>query len=390
MGIDIVKVDRVGELYLKYKDKFLNKVFNEEEIKYLEKKNFRAQSIAGMYATKEAVSKALNTGIGQTSFKDIKIFHKNNSPYAQVDDNLFKISISHDGGFAISVALFESKLGDNLFKGTLGKREKDAHKGTYGKVGIIAGSKGMCGSAYLCSNSAFKTGSGLVYNIVSENILDIMSIKFIEPIVKSFEYDRDMLEFLKGLDAVAIGPGIGLTSSNENMLSEVLEIDKPMVVDADGLTLLSKNISLLKSRTPYTTVLTPHLGEFSRLIKKDILEIEEQREKLAVEFARECKCTLLLKGNNTIVTNGEDTYINNTGNPGMATAGSGDVLTGIVVSLLGRGFKTYRAASVGCYIHGLAGDYARDKVGEESMVASDILNNISSAIEQIIWQAQLS
>ncbi|RVU54577.1 NAD(P)H-hydrate dehydratase [Anaerosphaera multitolerans] len=384
LGIDLVKVDRIEKLYLKYGDAFLKKIFSDEEIEYLKGKNFRVESIAGMYATKEAVSKALNTGIGKTTFKDIEIFYKDNSPYAKVGDELFKVSISHDGGFAVSTAISNSVSSRTLFKGVLKKREKQTHKGSYGKVGIVAGSKGMCGSAYLSSNAALKTGSGLVYNVVPQNILDIMSIKLIEPIVKSFSNSVSMVEFLNGLDAVAIGPGIGLNETSANVFSKVLALDKVLVVDADGLTLLAENLHLLENRKPFTTVLTPHLGEFSRLTKKEISELEINKKELAIEFSRKYNCLTLLKGNNTIVTNGKEVYVNSTGNPGMATAGSGDVLTGIIVSLLGRKLNPYKAACVGSYVHGLAGDYARDEVGEEGMVAGDILNNIPKAVTQII------
>ena len=157
--------------------------------------------------------------------------------------------------------------------------------------------------------------------------------------------------------------------------------NKPIVIDADGLNYLSLNMSKLPSK--HKLVLTPHEMEMARLTKKSVKEIRKEREKIAFDFANKHKLVLVLKGHNTIVTNGKEIYINNTGNSGMATGGSGDVLTGIITCLLGQNYDLFSAAKLGVYIHGIAGDFAKDKYGEDSLIASDIINNLPRAIKLI-------
>ncbi|MBL7574757.1 NAD(P)H-hydrate dehydratase [Peptoniphilus asaccharolyticus] len=260
-------------------------------------------------------------------------------------------------------------------KGILKKRNPNSHKGTYGKVGIIAGSKGMTGSAYLASNAALRTGSGLVYNIVSKDILDIMTLKYIEPIAKSFDDINSMMGFLENLNSLCVGPGMGTEKQSEDILKAVLSVEKSLLVDADGINLLAKNLDLLKSRK-YPTVLTPHTVEFSRLTGLSPEYINKNRVECAENFTKEYDVTLVLKGHNTIVASKDKTYMNVSGNPGMATAGSGDVLSGIITSLLGRNIDSFDAAKLGVFMHGMAGDFAADTFSMDSLVASDIINNL--------------
>lgn len=270
---------------------------------------------------------------------------------------------------------FESYTIPDEIKGILKKRNPNSHKGTYGKVGIIAGSKGMTGSAYLASNAALRTGSGLVYNIVSKDILDIMTLKYIEPIAKSFDDIDSMMGFLENLNSLCVGPGMGTEKQSEDILKAVLSVEKPLLIDADGINLLAKNLDLLKSRK-YPTVLTPHTVEFSRLTGLSPEYINKNRIECAENFAKEYDVTLVLKGHNTIVASKDKTYMNVSGNPGMATAGSGDVLSGIITSLLGRNIDSFDAAKLGVFMHGMAGDFAADTFSMDSLVASDIINNL--------------
>ncbi|MGO3751751.1 MAG: NAD(P)H-hydrate dehydratase [Peptoniphilaceae bacterium] len=376
IGIDIAEIERIGKLYKKYGDRFLNRVFNKDEIKYLERKAFKSETIAGMYTAKEAIAKANETGIGKISFKDIKIYYKNGSPYGKLFNKNYKLSISHDGGFAICVSIL-NKRSDNIFN----RRKADSHKGDYGKVGIFAGSRGMTGSAYLSSLAALRMGSGLVYNYVPENIFDIMSIKHTEVIVKS-NVGLD-LKLLNELDSIALGMGIGKSRESKKLLEEILNLEKNVIIDADGLNILSENKDLLKRRKPFTTVLTPHLMEFSRLTGLNIEDIKKNSKKISKEFSKKYKVVLLLKGNKTIVTYGDKFYINNSGNPGMATAGSGDVLSGIIASLLGRGKNIFEATCLGAYVHGLCGDLASKSLGQESMIASDIIKYMPDVTKNI-------
>lgn len=270
---------------------------------------------------------------------------------------------------------FESYYIPSEIKGILKKRDPSSHKGTYGKIGIIAGSKGMTGSAYLASNAAIRTGSGLVYNVVSKDILDIMTIKYVEPIAKSFDDLDSMLEFLQNLNSICIGPGIGTEREAEEILQTILTLEKPILIDADGINLLAKNLDLLKTRT-YPTVLTPHTVEFSRLTEFSPEYINENRLESAKKFVNEYNSILVLKGNKSIVVSKDYTYINNSGNPGMATAGSGDVLSGIITSLLGRNIEPFAATKLGVFIHGMAGDFAAEELSMDSMIASDIIKNL--------------
>lgn len=275
-----------------------------------------------------------------------------------------------------------------LFK--LEKREKETHKGDYGRVVIIGGSKGMVGSVYLSAMASLRTGSGLVFNIVPEEIREIMEIKSVENIIlsaKTIDGEIDVtsiFEILKEqrkMDAIALGPGMGKFKEPEKWMKDFLfNIDKPLVIDADGLNNLAYNIELLK-KLKYDVVLTPHVLEFSRLTNYEVEYILEKREKLAKEFAKEYGVTLVLKGNKTIVTDGNNLYINETGNPGMATAGSGDVLTGIITSLIGQGYSSFLSAKLGVYIHGLAGDLAAEELSESGIIARDIIKKIPYAMK---------
>lgn len=377
LGIDIVEISRIENIYNKFSDKFLKKIFNNIEIEILKKKNYNINSMAAMFACKEAVAKANETGIGDISFKDIKFFYKGQSPYAKLFDQVYKLSISHDGGFAIAVAIKIKTLSHKL------KRDQNTHKGSYGRVAIFAGSKGMTGAAYLSTTAALRMGAGLVYNYVSEDIFDIMSIKYIEAIVKSYE-DLDY-EFLEKIDAVALGMGLAKSDLAKDLTEKILKLDKNIVVDADGLNILAENLDLLKDRKEFSTILTPHPAEFQRLTGLSISEIEANKEEICRNFAKENKVILLLKGNKTLVTDSKKTYINKTGNAGMATAGSGDVLSGIIAALLARGLDPYNAACVGAYIHGKAGDFASKKVGEEYMLARDIIKSLSSVTANIYY-----
>lgn len=272
----------------------------------------------------------------------------------------------------------------------LNKRDKKTHKGDYGRALIIGGSKGMVGSVYLSAIAALRTGSGLVFNIVPEEIREILEIKSVENIIlssKSIDGEMDVssinqiLKEQRKMDAIALGPGMGKLKKPKKWMEEFLfNIDKPLVIDADGLNNLAYNIEILKS-LKYDLVLTPHVLEFSRLTNYKVEYILKNREKLAKEFAEKYNVTLVLKGNKTIVTNGRNLYINETGNPGMATAGSGDVLTGIITSLIGQGYSSFLSAKYGVYIHGLAGDLAAEELSESGIIARDIIEKIPYAMK---------
>ena len=390
IGIDIVEVNRIKKIMDDHEN-FLAKIFNEDEIKRIEERKNPYERIAGMYAAKEAVAKAMTTGIGEISFHDIKIKYIENLPHAEVFGKKFYLSISHEKNYAVAVAKlcegdfaeknFEERiiLGDEI-KALWKNRDEDTHKGDFGKIAIVGGSLGMTGSSYLSSNAALKAGAGLVYNIVPREIFDIMSIKFIEPIAKSFDDLDEMEKFLDGIDAIAMGPGMGLGEYAKGVFEKIIKTEKNLLIDADGLNILSKNLNLLEERKDFTTILTPHEGEFARLTGLSLEEIKNNRERLAVDFAKKYKLILVLKGHKTIVTDGERVYINKTGNSGMASGGSGDVLTGIISAFM-KNYDLFDAARLGVYVHGLSGDVFARKNSKTSLRARDLIENLGNVFK---------
>ncbi|WP_071126175.1 NAD(P)H-hydrate dehydratase [Peptoniphilus lacydonensis] len=392
IGIDIVDVNRIKKIMNEHEN-FIEKVFNEDEIKRIQKKKHPYERAAGMFAAKEAVAKAMTTGLGQISFHDIRIKYIEDVPHVEVFDNKFEISISHERNYAVAVAKLieenftkEEKIGKIILneeiKSIWKNRDEDTHKGDFGKVAIVGGSIGMTGSSYLSSNASLKSGAGLVYNIVPKEIFDIISIKFIEPIAKSFDDLDDMEKFLEGIDVIAMGPGMGLGDYAKSIFYKIIKTEKDLLIDADGLNLLSKNLELLRKRKDFTTILTPHEGEFRRLTGLPLEEIKNNREKVAVEFAKKYKVILVLKGHNTVVTNSKEIYINKTGNSGMATAGSGDVLTGIISAFM-KNYNLFDASKLGVYIHGLSGDIYANKNSKTSLRARDLIDNLDNVFKLI-------
>ncbi|MFQ8698121.1 MAG: NAD(P)H-hydrate dehydratase, partial [Peptoniphilus harei] len=310
---------------------------------------------------------------------------------AEVFDMKFDLSISHERDYAVAVAKIR---GDNFMgknheeeiilneemKSLWKDRDDFGHKGDFGKIGILGGSMGMTGSSYLSSNAALKSGAGLVYNIVPREIFDIMSIKYIEPIAKNFDDLDEMEKFIEGLDVLAMGPGMGLGAYGQEVFKRTIKIEKNLLIDADGLNILSKNLNLLEERKDLTTILTPHEGEFARLTGLSLDEIKNNRKEVAEEFAKKYKVILVLKGHETIVTDGERTYTNRTGNSGMASGGSGDVLTGIISAMM-KNYDLYDAARLGVYIHGLSGDLFASKNSKTSLRARDLIEGLDQVFK---------
>lgn len=382
IGVDIVEVARIKRLWEKY-PRFKYRIFTEEERAYIGKMVQPWERMAGLFAAKEAIIKAATTK-SKLSFQEIEIRHRQKVPYGWVRGKEFKVSISHERHYAVAVAQEHSK--HNVFpcelNNILTTRKINSHKGDYGRLAVVAGSYGMTGCAHLSAMAALRMGAGLVYNVVPGDIVEILSIQSLEAIVKSFSTMEDELNFLKTMDAIAIGPGMGTGENEKQQTEKILSLDKKMVVDADGITNLKDQREILTKRKPYTTVLTPHMGEFSRISHHTIEEILKAPLYFAQSFANEYRVILLLKGAHTIVTDGKESYVNETGNPGMATAGSGDVLTGMIGALLCK-MDPFMAAKLGAYLHGLAGDEAKNVMGEESMLARDLINGIAPVLKRI-------
>ena len=257
-------------------------------------------------------------------------------------------------------------------------RAQDAHKGDFGRILLLCGARGYTGAAYLAAMGALRSGAGLVFLGVPESIYAIEAVKLNEAIVFPLP-DEDgglsaaavpeIMERLPKMDAVVVGPGLGQRKGTLEVVKAVLGCAEcPVVLDADGINLIASHKDIVRGRTA-PTILTPHAGEFARLSDKAV----EDRKTAAEQMAQNLNCIMLLKGHNTVVTDGITTYINPTGNPGMAVGGSGDVLAGIIASLLGQGIELLKAAACGAWIHGAAGDICASEIGQFGMLPTDMV-----------------
>ncbi|HHU17510.1 MAG: NAD(P)H-hydrate dehydratase [Anaerovoracaceae bacterium] len=262
------------------------------------------------------------------------------------------------------------------------RRKQDIHKGDCGKILIFAGSLGMSGAAVLCARAALRTGAGLVRVSVPEMLFPIVQIGVPEATCISRER---LLEDLMQYSAIAIGPGLGVEKQDGLLIRKILETtDKPVILDADGLNLLRDDKDVMKNARA-DLIITPHPGEAARLLGRKTADINMDRLKSARELAAVTGAITVLKGAGSVVATPEGkTYINTTGNPGIATGGSGDVLTGVITALSGQGLSSESAAKAGVYLHGLAGDLARDLKGEYGLIASDIVSMVPFAIKSIL------
>jgi len=270
-------------------------------------------------------------------------------------------------------------------------RPRDSHKGRFGNVLVVAGSRGMAGAAALCGASALRSGAGLVRVACPAEI---------QPTVASFEpsymtyplacddngliqFERsqpDLERLIAPVDVIAVGPGLGQSHDIGRLVRFLITgTTKPLLIDADGLNALVGQTDLL-SRLSRPVVLTPHPGEFARLTGRTVADVQADRiERAASLAALSVPLVVVLKGAGTVVSDGGRYYINTSGNPGMATAGAGDVLTGVIAALMGQKLPAFEAAQLGVFIHGLAGDVARDQNGEIGLIAGDIVDALPDA-----------
>jgi NAD(P)H-hydrate epimerase len=271
-------------------------------------------------------------------------------------------------------------------------RNAHSNKGTFGKVLLIVGSKNMCGAAYLAGLAAYRTGAGLVKILTVEENREILQQQLPEAILECYHADwflnnqgesKAWLEsHCKWASVIAIGSGLGQEPYVEKLVKEVLNVTSvPTVIDADALNVISKSEelqSIMKQKPDNQLIITPHLGEMARLTNNTISQIQAHLLETAENYSRSNNCVCVLKDAVTIVSENENTtYINASGSPAMAKAGSGDVLTGIIAGLLALGMNPYEAATLGVYLHGLAGEQAAKLHGVHSILARDIANNVS-------------
>lgn len=272
-------------------------------------------------------------------------------------------------------------------KNVLKKRKRNSHKGTYGKVGFVTGSKGMAGACVLNLNASLRCGSGLVKAFIPDEIYPVVESMSLESITSTYDannipFEKLQQEIIDYSDVVATGSGCANISSYVDILYYLLNnCTKPLVIDAEGINRL--NLKDLKSYKQHI-ILTPHYGEMAKLLNRDIDYVRSDIVKKTEKFSKEYNVYLILKGARTIIAYPDgEVFINTKGNPGMATAGSGDVLTGVVASLIGQGAEIKDALKAAVYVHGLAGDIAAVHIGEYSITAYDIIKYLPNAIMEI-------
>ncbi|MGD0784624.1 MAG: NAD(P)H-hydrate dehydratase [Sedimentisphaerales bacterium] len=273
-------------------------------------------------------------------------------------------------------------------------RKLDSHKGEFGKICIIAGSVGFSGAAAIAAKAALRSGSGLVRLAIPQSILPIVAA--IEPCYTTIPLAEDssgkisvkavdaVLEAVEENDITAFGPGLGVSSGVKTVLENLLRLDGiRLVIDADGLNNLA-TLGNWPDICKANVILTPHPGEMGRLwsgLLRKTMPIN--RESIAAEFVSATRAVVVLKGQGTVVADAEKIYVNTTGNPGMATAGTGDVLTGVIAALCGQGLDNFDAAVLGVYVHGMAGDLAAEEKGQMSLIATDVIDYLPKAFRNI-------
>ena len=295
----------------------------------------------------------------------------------------------------LDAGIHTSIITHDVVRKILPQRKRDTHKGDYGKVYIVAGSTGMTGAAMLTCEAVLRSGAGLLKVAIPQSLNNIMEIRLTEAItvplpelkkgVVGISDIEKIVKTMKQSDVIAIGPGSGQTRELEEVLRNIFEeACTPIVLDADAINALAHRIEYLK-QLQHPIVLTPHVGEMSRLTGLPVEEINRSRIEVARKYAKEWNATIILKGARTVVANplGE-IYINCTGNPGMATAGSGDVLTGIVTGFIAQGIQPFEAAMAAVYVHGKAGDRAAARLGEYGLMAGDIISELPYAIKEVV------
>jgi len=315
-------------------------------------------------------------------------------PGREYTGNLHVVPISLPSNSAEIGGVSGFTLGDIEVAMALKERPADGHKGTFGHVAVIAGSTGMTGAACLTSMAALRAGAGLVTLGVPASLNPIFENKLTEVMTLPLEDEStghfisrsidEIKKLITGKDVLAIGPGWGKNCDGLEVLRNILaEFSISIVIDADALNHISQDVELL-SKHKGPVIITPHPGEMARLTKKSVKEVVEFPVDTAQKLARDYDIIVLLKGAASVVAHPDGRiYFNRSGNSGMGTGGSGDILTGIIASFIAQGYSPYDAAVYGCYVHGRAGDYAKDRLGETGMIAGDILDALPLVLKDL-------
>jgi len=313
-------------------------------------------------------------------------------PGADLAGSIFVADIGYPGTLSSDSSVMTHLVTSEMVRALLPVRRPDSHKGDYGRILIVAGSVGFTGAAVLATQGALRSGAGLVTLAVPKSVYPIIASHVIEGMPTPLQDSQGALTagalkqlqtLLRSSDVVAAGPGLSQAAGVRHVIQGLLGSGKPMVLDADGLNVTAGRAKML-SKAAAPLVITPHPGELGRLLDLPATKIQEDRLTAARSAAKRFKCTVLLKGARTVVaTSAGEAYIVPTGNPGLATGGMGDVLTGAIASLIGQGLDPISAAYCGAYLHGLAADLIASERGMAGMLASEVADHLPVAIERI-------
>ncbi|MDR1744381.1 MAG: NAD(P)H-hydrate dehydratase [Planctomycetota bacterium] len=270
-------------------------------------------------------------------------------------------------------------------------RDPECHKDDNGRVLVIAGSAGMTGAGGMVSLSCLRSGAGVVLwalprslNVVGEALnMEVMTLPLPETPsgAPSMDAREILVEAARETDCVVLGPGLPVAGDTGELMRLLIpEIYPPLIVDGGAFSAIGTDMMILRKRQS-PTIITPHPGEMGRITGKTIASVQEKRHEFAQKYSKLSGAVVALKGHRTIVTNGQNAYVNESGNPGMATAGSGDVLCGVIAALVGQGMTPFDATRLGVYLHGLAGDLAEAEIGMHGIIASDIINHLPAAFK---------
>ncbi len=419
-GTDIVKISRISKLT---EPEISKKVFSPDEAEYILSRFNRNQTAAGMFAAKEAFLKMLGMGITSLDLSEIEVLHsENGKPYYKLSGNaldiansqaleLPELSISHDGEYAAAVAFCASSriaasyqnavsvydfcedscITPEKIHPLLPKRASVSHKGSYGRLFALAGSKGLTGAAVMACSSALKCGAGLITLGCAESLNTIFEIALKEVMTMPLNDENGIIsakaipKIIKSInssDVCLFGPGAGKSNGITKIAESITSIENAYVIaDADALNAMADTPDILKNNKS-KLILTPHIGEFSRLTGLSTEKILSDTKKYASDFAKKYNVTLVLKSHRTVVCSPDGRCLKNiSGNPGMATGGTGDVLAGVIASFAAQGMNPFDAAITGVYIHSLAADMAAQEFGEYSLTPSDIISYLPYAIK---------
>lgn len=366
LGIDVVKIDRIKDMIDRRGLSFVQNMINTREE--------NIETLAGVFASKEALGKALGTGINLSILRESEIIKDElGKPSIKYKEKVYNLSISHESNIAISVVCgIKNDISiDEEMLDLLPKRPSNANKSTFGRLGIIAGSQNMVGCVKLASRAAMRAGAGYVYVFSDNSNKAALEICLDEQIIMG----RDDILYFCSVDALSVGPGVGYSKEDymKDLFQYIAERNIRTVLDADGLYYLKKfgNIGMKN------LIITPHPKEAARLLDVSVKEIMKNRLESAEKISQKYDCDVIIKGENTLVYSKDGKYtVNKTGNNGLATAGTGDVLTGIIGAFLANGCDTYTAGRLGVYFHGLSADYMSLNMSKRAMIASDIIEGL--------------